>query len=105
MQGVTLTLPSRGLLDGADTRHDLALAVRPQAIRLREGRAAPNELGGIIRKTVYLGSHLEYEVAIDGMGMDILVIEPETGHPLPPETPVILELQTQGAALVPADHT
>jgi iron(III) transport system ATP-binding protein len=104
LQGVTLTLPSRGLLDGTDARHDLALAIRPQAIRLREGRAAPNELSGIIRKTVYLGSHLEYEVAIDGMGLDVLVIEPETARPLLPDTPVILELQTQGAALVPADH-
>ena len=104
LQGVTFTLPNRGLLDGVDTRHDLALAVRPQAIRLKEGRAAPNELGGIIRKTVYLGSHLEYEVAIDGMGLDVLVIERETSRPLAPDTPVILELQTQGAALVPADQ-
>jgi len=104
LQGVTLTLPSRGLLDAGAARHDLVLAIRPQAIRLREGRATPNELGGIIRKTVYLGSHLEYEVAIEGMSLEVLVIEPETGHPLPPDTPVILELQTQGAALVPADQ-
>jgi iron(III) transport system ATP-binding protein len=105
LQGVTFSLPSRGLLDASATRHDLALAVRPQAIRLREGRAAAGELGGIIRKTVYLGSHLEYEVAIEGLGMDVLVIEPDTGHPLPTETPVILELQSQGAALVPAERT
>jgi iron(III) transport system ATP-binding protein len=106
LQGVTLILPSRGLLDGAATRNDLALAVRPQAIRLRPGRASPNELGGIIRKAVYLGSHLEYEVALDGLDADVLVIDRETSRALPPETPVILELelQTQGAALVPADQ-
>jgi hypothetical protein len=37
--------------------------------------------------------------------MDVLVIETDTARPLPPETPVVLELQTQGAALVPADRT
>ena len=104
LQAVTLTLPSRGLLDDAATRDDLALAVRPQAIRLREGRAAPTELGGFIRKTVYLGSHVEYEVAIAGLDSEVLVIAPETARPLPAETPVILDLQTQGAALVPADR-
>jgi iron(III) transport system ATP-binding protein len=104
LQGVTLSLPSRGLLDGASTRNDLMLAVRPQAIRLREGRAGQNELAGIIRKTVYLGSHVEYEVAIEGLGADVLVIAPETARPLEPETPVILELQAQGAALVPAEQ-
>jgi iron(III) transport system ATP-binding protein len=105
LQGVTLTLPGRGLLDGTAARHDLALAVRPQAIRLKEGRATPDELGGVIRKTVYLGSHVEYEVAIDGLGTEVLVIDSATGCPLSPETPVILELQAQGAALVPADQT
>jgi hypothetical protein len=80
------------------------LAVRPQAIRLREGRAGQNELAGIIRKTVYLGSHAEHEVAIEGLGADVLVIAPETARPLEPETPVILELQAQGAALVPAEQ-
>jgi iron(III) transport system ATP-binding protein len=104
LQGVTLTLPSRGLLDGAASRHDLALAVRPQAVRLREGRAGPGELGGIIRKTVYLGSHVEYEVAIEGLGLEMLVIVPETGRPLPPDTPVIIEVKAEGAALVPADR-
>jgi iron(III) transport system ATP-binding protein len=104
LQGVTLTLPSRGLLDGAAMRDDLALAVRPQAIRLRPGRAASNELGGTVRKAVYLGSHLEYEVAVAGLDTDILVIDRETSRTLPPGTPVILELQTQGAALVPADQ-
>jgi len=104
LQGATLTMPSRGLLDAAASRHDLALAVRPQAIRLREGRAAMSELGGVIRKTVYLGSHLEYEVAIAGAGPEILVIVPDTSRPLAPDTPVILELQAQGAALVPADQ-
>jgi iron(III) transport system ATP-binding protein len=104
LQGVVLTLPSRGLLDGAASRDDLALAVRPQAIGMREGRATPAELGGIVRKAVYLGSHVEYEVAIEGLGTEVLVIAPETGRLLPPETPVILELQAQGAALVPADR-
>jgi hypothetical protein len=92
------------LLDTTASRDDLALAVRPQAIKLREGSAAPSELGGIIRKTVYLGSHVEYEVAIEGFGTEILVIAPETARLLPPETAVILELQAQGAALVPADQ-
>ncbi len=105
LQGVTLTLPARGLLSGSDTRHDLALAVRPQAVRLREGRAGPDQLGAVIKKAVYLGSHLEYEVAIDGIAGEILVIDQETGRLLAPNTPVILELQAQGAALVPADQS
>jgi len=104
LQGVTLALPSRGLIEGPAARHDLVLAIRPQSIRLREGRATPTELGGVVRKAVYLGSHLEYEVAIDGIGMEILVIERETSRLLAPDTPVVLELQLQGAALVPADH-
>jgi iron(III) transport system ATP-binding protein len=104
LQGVMLTMPSRGLLDAAASRHDLALAVRPQAIGLREGRATPSELGGVIRKTVYLGSHVEYEVAIEGLGTEILVIVQDTSRPMASDTPVILELQAQGAALVPTDQ-
>jgi iron(III) transport system ATP-binding protein len=103
--GVVLTLPARNLLDGRASRDDLMLAVRPQAIRLREGSAAAGELGGIVRKTVYLGSHVEYELAIEGIGAEVLVIDPETARPLAPGTPVILQLQTQGAALVPADRS
>jgi iron(III) transport system ATP-binding protein len=103
LQGVTLNLPSRGLLDREASRNDLALAVRPQAIRLREGRAGADALVGVVRKAVYLGSHLEYEVSIDGIDADILVIAPETGRLLAPGTPVTLELQAQGAALVPAE--
>jgi iron(III) transport system ATP-binding protein len=104
LQGVTLSLPDRGLLGARATRDDLVLAVRPQSIRLREGRASPHELGGIVHKAVYLGSHLEYEVVIDQLQIEALVIAPDTERPLPPGTPVILELQTQGAALVQADH-
>jgi iron(III) transport system ATP-binding protein len=102
LHGLAMSLPHRGLLDGAETRRDLLLAVRPEAIRIRPGDAGPNSLGARVGKSIYLGGHLEYEIAIAGVEGDVLVIDQDTAHSIPSETPVIVEIAPHGAVLVPS---
>jgi iron(III) transport system ATP-binding protein len=105
LQGFTMSLPHRGLLDSTQSRQDLLLAVRPEAIRIRAGTADADRLAAHVRKAVYLGGHLEYEVAIDGIDGEVLVIDPDTTRPIAPETPVIVEIEPHGAVLVPAGES
>jgi iron(III) transport system ATP-binding protein len=104
LQGFVLSVPHRGLLDGTAARNDLLLAVRPEAIAIRPGSPGPGELGARIAKSIYLGGHLEYEIAIDGIEGEILVIDQDTTEPIAPDTPVIVEISPRGAVLVPADQ-
>jgi iron(III) transport system ATP-binding protein len=96
--GVTLQLPHRDLPAGA-----FAVAVRPQSIRLRPGGPQPGELGGVVRKAAYLGSHMEYQVEIAEIGAEAFVIDGEVGTPFAPGAPVGVSITADGAALVPAD--
>ncbi len=52
---------------------------RSPSVRRRSasGRAATSadELGGVVRKAAYLGSHMEYEVALDGLPGEVFVID------------------------------
>ncbi len=91
-----LCLPHRGLPDGA-----AELAVRPDAIRLRAGPPEPGELPGRVRKAAYLGSHMEYEVALDGLPGEVLVEDPVTSEPLAEGADVAAVLDPAGAVLVP----
>ena len=105
LQGLALTLPHRGLLASVASRDDLLLAVRPQALRLSPSDGGGSGLRGVVRKAVYLGSHLEYEATIDGLDAEILVIDRDIARPLPTGTAVAVDIQPEGAALVPAEQT
>jgi iron(III) transport system ATP-binding protein len=94
---LTLRLPHRDLAPGG-----LELAVRPQGIRLRPGAPQAGEIAGTVRKAAYLGSHMEYEVALDGLDKEVFVIDGNVHEPLAPGSAVAASILTTGAALVPA---
>ena len=92
-----LRLPHRGLPDGP-----AALAARPRALRLRPGPPGPDETAATIRKAAYLGDHMEYEVALDGVPGEFLVVDPAVAAPLPEGAAVAVSLDPAGAVLVRA---
>ena len=96
--GAVLHLPHRNLPAGP-----AALAVRPHAIRVAAGVPGVNELGGRVQKSAYLGSHMEYEVALDDIPGDVFVIDGDLGNALAPDTPVSVWFAPGGAVLVSAD--
>jgi iron(III) transport system ATP-binding protein len=92
--GPTLvTLPHRGVLSGP-----AELAIRPRAIRLG---APPGMLSGRIAKAAYLGDHMEYQIAVDGLDKELFVIDAEVATPREVGAVVGLMLDAGGAALVP----
>jgi iron(III) transport system ATP-binding protein len=90
---LTLHLPHRGAADGA-----AELSVRPQAIRLHP---AGSGLPGRILKAAYLGSHMEYEVALAGQEGEIFVIAPDVASPLAAGSEVGVSFDANGLAVVP----
>jgi iron(III) transport system ATP-binding protein len=92
-----LRLPHRDLPAGG-----LELAVRPQGIRLRAGAPEAGEIAGTVRKAAYLGSHMEYELVLDGMDKDVFVVDGNVHTPLQPGSAVAASISPTGAALVPA---
>ncbi|MDR3534409.1 MAG: ABC transporter ATP-binding protein, partial [Rhodopila sp.] len=94
---ITLSLPRRGLADGA-----AELAVRPQALRLAHGAIGP-VLPGQIRKASYLGSHMEYEVALDGIAGEFFVSDPDVARPLAAGDPAGILVDPAAVALVPPE--
>ncbi len=93
---ITLQLPRRDLPLGP-----ALLAVRPQAIGIRARQANSTGLIGRIGKSAYLGSHMEYEVTMERVGVDVFVINGNVLMPLPPGTEVDITIAPGGAALVP----
>jgi iron(III) transport system ATP-binding protein len=93
-----LILPARGLPTGpAD------LAVRPRALRLLRHAADAGELPCIVRKAAYLGTHMEYEVAVPGLENELFVIDPDVTVPLPPGTDAAIGFVTAALTLVPPE--
>ena len=90
---LTLRLPHRGAADGA-----AELAVRPQAIRLL---APGSGLPGRIVKAAYLGSHMEYEVALAGQHGEIFVIAADVANPLAAGTEIGVGFDETALAVVP----
>jgi iron(III) transport system ATP-binding protein len=91
--GLTLSLPHRGLSDGA-----VDVAIRPESVRLDalDGRQAP--LLGTIQKTVYLGSHMEYHV--DSPIGELFVVDPRVEAPIPSGTKVAIAFDPHGVTVV-----
>jgi iron(III) transport system ATP-binding protein len=94
---MTLRLPHRGLPPGP-----VQLAVRPKAIRVQVRLGHPNELPGVIRKAAYLGSHMEYEIALDGLPGEIFVTDDNVAEPFAPGAAIAAMIAPDGATIVSA---
>jgi iron(III) transport system ATP-binding protein len=94
---LNVRLPHRGQAEGPGE-----LGVRPQAFRLRAGEPKESEIGGTIRKAAYLGSHMEYGVALDGIADEVFVIDGNVAAPLDAETRVAVTIDPSGAAIIPS---
>ena len=92
---LTLCLPHRGAPDGP-----AELSARPEAIRLLP---AGNGLRGHVLKAAYLGSHMEYEIALEGQTGEIFVVHPDIASPIPPGTEVGVAFDESGLAIVPPE--
>jgi iron(III) transport system ATP-binding protein len=92
-----VSLPSRGEQSGP-----AELAVRPQAFRLHGRTPGAGEIGATVLKAAYLGSHMEYELALDGVPSEIFVIDRDVALPHPAETRVAVSVDASGAAIIPS---
>jgi iron(III) transport system ATP-binding protein len=92
---ICLELPHRGVPSGA-----AELAIRPQAISLRTGDTGPHGLHGRITRAAYLGSHMEYWVAAEGLSSELFVIAADVAAPLPLDAKVGIQLASSGVAIV-----
>ena len=92
-----LTLPHHGAIDGAPE-----LSVRPQALLLAPAAGQPDALMARVSKAAYLGSHMEYSVAVDGLSKELFVIAPDVEAPFVPGDEVAITLALRGVALVHA---
>ena len=90
---VTLRLPHRGLPDG-----EVEVAIRPEAITLRAGDAAP--IGGTVRKAAYLGGMIEYTVASDIGALFVVSLAVE--RPIAVGTQVGVTLAPHGVVVIPS---
>jgi len=90
---VMVSLPHRGIAPGP-----AELAIRPRAVRLGD---PSSRLTGRIAKAAYLGEHMEYQVAVDGLEKELFVIDSAVAMPRETGTSVGVTLDPAGAALVP----
>jgi iron(III) transport system ATP-binding protein len=88
---LSMLLPHRGLADG-----DVELAIRPEAVTLRDGAGA---LQGTVRKAAYLGGLMEYTLDTD-VGA-LFVISTAVDRPFAPGARVGVDLAEHGVVLVP----
>jgi iron(III) transport system ATP-binding protein len=92
-----LSLPRRGQAVG---RADLA--IRPHAVQLSSGAGGQGMLRGTIRRAVYGGDHMEYDVVIDGFAESIFVVDTNVSAPWPRGGLVRITLSEAGLSLLPA---
>ena len=93
----TLSLPRRGLGLGA-----AELAIRPHAVRLSpdiEGTGAPR---GTIRRAVYGGDHMEYDVTVSGFSEAVFAVDNNVAAPFAVGDEVGVAFSVTGLALLPA---
>jgi len=95
---ITESLAHRGVPTGpAD------LAVRPQAVRLYRDTARPHAFVGRVVKTSYLGDHMEYQVAADGLDKLLFVVDADVAAPFVADSAVGISFEIGGITLVPPD--
>jgi len=88
----TLALPSRGLTEGK-----AELAVRPHAVRLSSDTAA----NGTVRRAVYGGDHMEYDVMVNGYKDMVFVVDPNVSAPFAEGAEVSVTFSATGLSLLP----
>ncbi len=94
--GIRLELPRRGLEPGA-----AELAIRPHAAKLTAGAPEPDTLTGTIRRAVYSGDHMEYDVVLVGFSESLFVVDARAATPFAAGAPVSVALSPSGLALLP----
>jgi iron(III) transport system ATP-binding protein len=92
---IALRLPHRGVAVGP-----VELAIRPQALLLG-GDDGGDSLHCRVAKAAYLGSHMEYWVAAEGLAKELFVIAPDVTAPLAAGQEVSIRLAPHGVAVVP----
>jgi iron(III) transport system ATP-binding protein len=90
---LALTLPHHGAVEGP-----AELSIRPEAIVLNTGS---DGLAARIVKAAYLGSHMEYWLAAEGLAKELFVVSPDVAAPLSPGSDVRLGFAPSGVAVVP----
>jgi iron(III) transport system ATP-binding protein len=90
--GVEIELEHRGAAPGP-----VRVAIRPESIILSRENSSP--LRGVVRKTAYLGTHMEYTV--DAPIGQLFVVDRDVARPIPAGTEVAIKLSDHGVALVP----
>jgi iron(III) transport system ATP-binding protein len=94
----TLLLPRRGLGPGK-----AELAIRPHAVHLSRDIVAASGPRGTIRRAVYGGDHMEYDVAMDGFEETVFVVDTDVSAPLPEGRVVGVTFSPAGLSLLPTD--
>jgi len=74
--------------------------VRPHAVHLS---AAGPGLAGHIAHAAYLGGHMEYGVALDGIEAELFAIAPGVAQPFIPGQQVRVDFDPNGIAVVRPD--
>lgn len=90
--GLDLELDHRGAAPGK-----ARVAIRPESIVLKQENSSG--LRGTIRKSAYLGTHMEYTV--ESPIASLFVVDREVSRPMPTGTEVSITLADRGVALVP----
>jgi iron(III) transport system ATP-binding protein len=91
-----LSLPRRGQVIGR-----AELAIRPHSVRLSTDAGGHGVLRGTIRRAIYGGDHMEYDVAVDGLAETIFVVDMNVSAPLQEGGRVRLTLAEAGLSLLP----
>jgi len=94
---VTLGATRLVLPDATTVAGPALLAIRPTAIGWGEA------LTGQVTKAAYLGSHMEYEIAVPGVAEPLFAIVHDVAHPRAIGASVAIGFDASGLALVPRD--
>ena len=91
--GLQVELDPRGAKPGP-----VRVAIRPESILLKKDDASG--LRGVIKKSAYLGTHMEYTV--DAPVGQLFVVDRDVSRPIAQGTEVSITLSDHGVALVPS---
>jgi iron(III) transport system ATP-binding protein len=91
-----MVLPGRGLMPGM-----AELAIRPHAVNLSTNMDNIAAARGTVRRAVYGGDHMEYEVMIDGFDETVFVVDTNVSTPLPEGRVIAVRFSSSGLSLLP----
>jgi len=93
LAGLEVVLPRRDVTSGP-----VAVAIRPEAVRLSPDPSGADALPGTVLKAAYLGSHMEYTVACR-LG-ELFVVDPAVTRPWTAGAEVAVRLADHGVTIV-----